>query len=258
MTAVVAMAALTYGAIEAGQTGLASPRVLLALAVAVTAAGLFLLGQARGRHPMVPLDLFRSRTVAVAMATGFAFMVGYYGLPFLFSLYFQQIRGLTSLATGLAFLPMMLVGAALTPFAARLAERYGARTVITTGLAGMTLGLLALALLPAGAPVWLLAVVMVLVGLGGPLVMPPMTALLLNSVPAHRSGTVSGLFNTSRQVGGALAIAVFGALLADSDHFSTGLRTSLLIATTVLLAAAVASLQLRPSATLRTEDTAAA
>jgi len=130
--------------------------------------------------------------------------------------------------------------------------------VITTGLASMTLGLLALALLPAGAPVWLLAVVMVLVGLGGPLVMPPMTALLLNGVPAHRSGTVSGVFNTSRQVGGALAIAVFGALLADSDHFSPGLRTSLLIATTVLLAAAVASLQLRPSATLRTEDTAAA
>ena len=92
--------------------------------------------------------------------------------------------------------------------------------MITTGLASMTLGLLALALLPAGAPVWLLAVVMVLVGLGGPLVMPPMTALLLNGVPAHRSGTVSGVFNTSRQVGGALAIAVFGALLADSDHFT--------------------------------------
>jgi DHA2 family methylenomycin A resistance protein-like MFS transporter len=57
---------------------------------------------------------------------GFAFIVGYYGLPFVMSLYLQQLRGLSPVATGLAFLPMMLVGAVLTPFSARLAERLGA------------------------------------------------------------------------------------------------------------------------------------
>jgi MFS family permease len=162
------------------------------------------------------------------------------------SLYLQQLRGLSPLGTGLVFLPMMLAGAAATPFSARIAEWLGTREAVTGGLALMTMGLVILAVLPAPAPVWVLAALMVLVGLAGPLVMPPMTAALLNSVPAHQAGTASGVFNTSRQVGGALAVAVFGALLASRATFTQGLRASLLIAAGVALAAAAASLLLRP------------
>jgi MFS family permease len=193
---------------------------------------------------MVPLDLFRNRTVSVAVAVGFAFIVGFYGLPFVMSLYLQQLRGLSSLATGVAFLPMMLIGAVLTPFSARIAERLGARELIAGGLVLMTAGLVTLAVVPASTPVWTPAVLMVLVGLAGPLVMPPMTGLLLNSVPEQRAGTVSGVFNTSRQVGGALAVAVFGALLANQATFMHGLRTSLLVAAGVAVAAAGASVLL--------------
>ena len=78
------------------------------------------------------------------------------------------------------------------------------------------------------------------VGLAGPLVMPPVTAVLLNSVPDALAGTASGMFNTSRQLGGALAIAVFGALLAQSAGFDHGLRLSRLIAAAAAVAAAVA------------------
>jgi EmrB/QacA subfamily drug resistance transporter len=247
VTAVLAMGGLTYGAIEAGAAGFTAPRVVAAFVVAVVALGAFLTAQARGAHPMVPLDLFRSRTVSVAVAVGFAFIVGYYGLPFVMSLYLQQVRGLSSLAAGVAFLPMMLSGAVLTPFSARLAERVGARLLIAAGLVLMTAGLAILAVVPPSTPVWTLALLMVLVGLAGPLISPPVTAVLLNSVPGHRVGTASGVFNTSRQVGGALAVAVFGALLANGATFMQGLRTSLLIAAGVALAAAVASRLLTPS-----------
>jgi sugar phosphate permease len=71
--------------------------------------------------------------------------------------------------------------------------------------------------------------------------MPPVTAVLLNSVPSGQAGTASGVFNTSRQVGGALAVAVFGALLAHPGTFMSGLRKTLLIAGGVALAAAVTS-----------------
>jgi MFS family permease len=161
----------------------------------------------------------------------------------------QQVRGLSSLATGVAFLPMMLSGALLTPFSARLAERLGARRLITGGLVLMAAGLVLLAVLPSGAPVWTLSLLMVLVGLAGPLVMPPVTAVLLNGVPAHRAGTASGVFNTSRQIGGALAVAVFGALLADPATFLHGLHTSVLLAAGVALAAAAVSLLLRTTPT---------
>jgi MFS transporter, DHA2 family, methylenomycin A resistance protein len=249
ITAVLAMGGLTYGAIQAGAEGFGAARVVTAFLVAAVALATFLVAQARGAHPMVPLDLFRSRTVAVAVAVGFAFIVGYYGLPFVMSLYLQQLRGLSSLATGVAFLPMMLIGAFLTPFSARIAEKLGARVLITSGLVLMTAGLVVLAVVPSSTPVWVLAVLMVLVGLAGPLVMPPVTAVLLDSAPAHRAGTASGVFNTSRQVGGALAVAVFGALLADQATFLHGLRTSLLIAAAVAIAAAAASLllQTRPA-----------
>ena len=247
VTAVPAMGGLTYGAIEAGAAGFAAPRVIAAFAVAAISLAAFLTAQARGTHPMMPLDLFRSRTVTVSLAVGFAFIVGYYGLPFVMSLYLQQLRGLSALATGAAFLPMMLTGAALTPFSARITERVSARSLVTTGLALMTAGLALLALAPASTPVWALAALMVLVGLGGPLVMPPVTAVLLGAVPHHRAGVASGVFNTSRQVGGALAVAVFGALLAQPAGFLQGLRTSLLIAAVASLAAAAASRLLRPA-----------
>src|SRR5207237_9083783 len=104
--------------------------------------------QRRVAHPMVPPGLFRSRNVSLSVAVGFAFVVGYYGLPFVMSLYLQQLRGLSSFATGVAFLPMMLAGAALTPLSARIAERVGARLLITTGLACMTAGVAILAAVP--------------------------------------------------------------------------------------------------------------
>src|SRR5207302_3181392 len=174
----------------------------------------------------------------------FAFVVGYYGLPFVMSLYLQQLRGLSAFGAGVTFVPMMLVGAALTPFSARLVERVGARAVITVGLVVMAAGLAALALVPASTSVVALAALMVLVGLAGPLVSPPITAVLLNSVGDHQTGTASGVFNTSRQFGGALAVAVFGALLAGPGGFIHGLRFSLAIAAVVALAAGTTSLML--------------
>jgi MFS transporter, DHA2 family, methylenomycin A resistance protein len=242
--AVLAMGGLIYGAIEAGAAGITAPRVLAAFAVAAAAGITFGVLQARGRHPMMPLDLFRSRTVCMTVAAGFAFMVGYYGLPFVMSLYLQELRGLSALDTGIAFLPMMLIGAVLTPLTARIAERFGARTLITTGLACMTAGLAAISLMPGSAPVAVLAVLMMLVGLAGPLVMPPVIALLLHAVPARRAGVASGILNTSRQAGGALAIAVFGALLASPATFLHGLRASLLIAAGITAATAAISLPL--------------
>jgi DHA2 family methylenomycin A resistance protein-like MFS transporter len=191
---------------------------------------------------MMPLQLFRSRTVVITVVSGFAFMVGYYGLPFVISLFLQQHRGVDALQTGVVFLPMMVIGLVLTPFSARISERLGRKTLIVAGLLLMATGLAVIGLLPASTPLWLLAGLMVLVGLGGPTVAPPATAVLLDSVPETQSGVASGVFNTSRQVGGALAIAVFGGLLADPATFVHGVHTSLLIAAAVIALTTVLAL----------------
>ena len=244
--AVLAMGGLTFGVIEAGERGFGAPEVLAALAVAAAALALFIVVQARGTHPMVPLGLFRSRAVVISSWTGFAFMAGFYGLVFVFSLYLQQERGLSSLATGLVFVPSSVASGFTSPLAARLTERFGPRVPVVGGMVLMGLGLAVLAAVTASAPAWLLAILIIPVGICGPLAMQPTTAVLLESVPARRSGVATGVFNTSRQLGGALAVAVFGALLADRAHVLEGLRESLLIAAAVAFAAAAANLRPRP------------
>jgi MFS family permease len=249
LTAVAAMGGLTFGAIEAGAWGFASLAVIGAFVLAVVALIAFAFVQARVRHPMIPLPLLRIRSVKVSSAIGFAFMVGYYGLPFVISLYLQQVRGLSAVETGALFLPMFLIGFILTPFSARIAERIGTRLVIGLGLLAMVVGLAVLGVvMTATVPIGLVSGLMVLVGLGGPLVMPMTTAQLLHHVPRAQAGTASGVFNTSRQVGGALAVAVFGALIGGQSSFVHGARLSLLIAAAVVLVATVISLALQETA----------
>jgi MFS transporter, DHA2 family, methylenomycin A resistance protein len=247
-TGMLAIGGLTYAAIEAGAAGLTADRVLIAVAGAVLAGAGFLLAERRVEHPMVPLELFRSRGMNIAVAVGFAFMVGYYGIPFLMSLYLQQARGLSSLTTGVVFVPMMLIGLIVTPFSARIVERTGPRAPIAVGLFSLAAGAVALGGFTTSAPVWVSALLLIAVGLAGPLVMPPMMAVLLDSVPAHRAGTASGVFNTSRQIGGALAIAVFGALLAAPPGLVHGLYASVVVVAVVAVAAALVSLMVSTTA----------
>jgi DHA2 family methylenomycin A resistance protein-like MFS transporter len=246
VAAILGMGGLTYGLIEGGANGFASPNVVAALTVAVVAVVVFLVAEARGAHPMVPLSLFRSRPVAVSVAGGAAFSVGFYGLVFLLSLYFQQARGLTPAQTGVAFVPMTALTAVVTLIAPRIAARFGPRVPMAAGQFLQAAGLLSLCLAVAGSPVWLVASLTILIGFGASLAVPTLTALLVSSVPAERAGTASGVLNTCRQVGGALAVAVFGALVANPATFLPGLQVSLVIAALLLLVTAGASLALRP------------
>jgi MFS family permease len=90
----------------------------------------------------------------------------------------------------------------------------------------------------------LIAACIIPIGACGALAMPSVTGVVLEGVPAKKAGTASAVFNTFRQVGGAVAIAVFGALIANPDHVAQGLRLSLGIVATLLLLAALSSLRI--------------
>ena len=249
VAAVVGLAALTYAVIEGGATGYGTREVVIASAVAVLALAGFGLSQARGAHPMVPLSLFRSSTVVIALAAAFIGMVGFYGVVFLQSLYFQQLRGASPLTTGLLFLPMSALVAGLNPLAARTALRFGPRVPIVGGQLVMAAGLVALGLVGAGAPIWTVALLMVPVGVGGSFTVPPLTSLLIDAAPAAQAGIASGVLNTFRQLGGSLGVAVYGAVIAAGSSFLAGLHASYLATAAILLLTAGASTALRPSST---------
>lgn len=170
-------------------------------------------------------------------------MVGFYGVVFVQSLYFQQVRHQNPHTTGLLFLPMTALVAALNPSAARMAARFGPRTPIVGGQLVMVAGLIAIAVLPVAAPTWAVALVMIPVGVGGSFTVPPLTSLLLDSLPAERAGTASGVLNTFRQMGGSLGV---GAVIASQGQFMAGMRVSLAAAALVTITA-IATIGLRPA-----------
>ena len=244
VAALVALVGFTYAVIEGGGQGYGEPQIVAALAVAIMGAAVFLVAQKRGRNPMVPLDLFRARPVAISLAAAFVTMAGFYGVVFVQSLYFQDVRSASPLETGLLFLPMTALVAILNPVAARTAIRFGPRVPIIGGQVLMVLGLAGLALAPVDLPLWAVALLMVPVGVGGSFTVPPLTSLLLDAVPAPRAGTASGVLNTARQVGGSMGVAASGAVIAHMAGFMPGLRFSLAALAVLVNATAALSLLL--------------
>jgi DHA2 family methylenomycin A resistance protein-like MFS transporter len=244
--AVIALASLVYGLIDGGHAGFTRPAVIIALALAVAALAGFLLVQARGRNPMLPLGLFHAHGFRLALPVGFAFMVGNYGNVFVVSLFLQQHLGLTPLRAGLVFLPSAFFAIAGNLASGPVTNRFGARVPVVAGLLSMVVGLLALLFTAPLGSALVTALCVIPVGAGGSLAMPSITGVVLEGVPAEQAGTASAVFNTFRQIGGAMAIAVFGALIANPDNFLAGLRISLGTAAALLLLAAVNSARIRP------------
>jgi MFS transporter, DHA2 family, methylenomycin A resistance protein len=189
---VLSLGGITHGLIEGGATGFGAPAVVTALAVGAAALAAFVVVEARVAHPVLPLGLFRTRAVAVPVLVGFSLNIGFYGMVFLLSLYLQQQRGLSALATGLAFVPMTALTAVGNLAGSRASRPIPLRAKAVAGQPFMVGGLLVLCL-AASVPVWLLVLLMIPVGVGGgSLAVPAVTALLLDNVPAGLAGTASG------------------------------------------------------------------
>jgi DHA2 family methylenomycin A resistance protein-like MFS transporter len=243
LTAVLALAGLAFAVIEGGHLGWTSTPVLAAAALAVVGALAFHAVEARHPHPMVPLGMVRERRVSVPLAAGFAINAAFYGAVFLLGLYYQQLRGMSGTEAGLMFVPLSAVVTGANLLSPRLAERFGRRTVLVAGqlvLAGAMVAMLPLA---AHTPVWLVLVLLLPLSIGGAVVVPVLPALLMDAVPGERAGTASGLLNSLRQTGGALAVALFGGLLAGPGgaYSLPGMRVGLLAAAVPLLATAALS-----------------
>ncbi|MCP2341437.1 MFS transporter [Actinomadura rupiterrae] len=244
LTAVVALAALTFAVIDGGENGFGEPVVLGCLGLAAVATAAFIMIEARTAAPLIPLDLFRSRTVTVSVAIGFVVNAAFYGLVFVLSLFFQDVLDLSPMATGLMFLPMTAVIAGANLASARAAARFGPRFPIAVGQAVLALAMFGLLWIDVGTGRPVIASMLVPVGLGLGFFVPSLTAVLLNDIAADRAGTAAGILNSFRQTGGALAVAAFGALLAHGDEFMSGLRVGLCAAAVMLTATTVASLTL--------------
>ena len=184
--------------------------------VSVGLIAAFVVRQTRIPNPLMPLRLFRSRSVAGANSVQALLIVGMFGMFFLGALYMQGILGYSPLDVGLALLPLTLVMAVMTfRFTALLNIRFGAKATLIPGIVLVGGGLLLFARTPVDAT-YVVDILppMILFGFGAGLAFPSLMALAMSGATPSDSGLASGLVNTSMQVGGAIGLAVLATLAA--------------------------------------------
>ena len=210
--AMLGLGALTIVLVE-GRTMAPAWTVSLAM-FAVGELALFVWLQRQRAHPMLPLDLFRSRRLVAALLATFAMTFGIYGMLLVNSFAFQQQRGASALATAIWFLPMPVTYLTLIPVVNAFARRTGPRLPISGGLGLMATGMALYAAVGPLADVWLLELSFVLAGAGLALTTAPAVGLAMSAVPIQRSGLASGVVNLARLLGITVGVAVLGSALA--------------------------------------------
>jgi EmrB/QacA subfamily drug resistance transporter len=215
-----------FALIEQPTHGWGDPLVWVPLLGGIACFALFLLYEARARHPMLDLGLFRIRNFAVANLTTLAAYAGLIGGLFFVSLFLQQVVGYTALEAGLATTPISILLFVLSPRFGRLASGTGPRLPMTAGPIVGGLGLLLMLRVGTDAdyPTEVLPAILVF-GFGLAATVAPLTATVLDSVAERRVGIASGVNNGVSRVAGLLAIAVLGAVI--SAHFGARLDANL-------------------------------
>jgi EmrB/QacA subfamily drug resistance transporter len=242
------LALLTYGLIAAGARGLDGV-VALACAAGLALLAGFVVVQRRSDHPLVPLDLFRSRTFTAANLVTF---VAYAALGvnfFLLVLHLQVVAGFSPLVAGTALLPVTLVMLLLSARMGALADRIGARPLLTVGLLVAAAGILLTRRIGPDASYVADVLPSVLVfGLGLAIVVAPLTATVLGSVDLGHAGIASGVNNAVARAAGLLAVAVIpvvaglsGSDYTDPDVFAPGFEMAMAICAGLLVIGAALS-----------------
>jgi DHA2 family methylenomycin A resistance protein-like MFS transporter len=242
ITAVLALGGLAWFLICGGEVGWTNPEVLFGLALAVALAAAFIAIEHYSDHPMLPLTLFKNRTFRSSTITGVLVNVAFYGLIFVFSLYFQRVHRLSPLWTGLAFVPMTGACFVANLNIGRISGRFGDRKCIVTGTSLILLGCVAMLGIGADTSYGWLLLPFILMGGGLGTMVPPLTHALLGSVDKARSGIASGVLTASRQTGSVLGVSLFGSLIAAAPMMVHGTQLAMGISAGVLLAACVIEL----------------
>jgi fucose permease len=209
-----------YTIVEAGRYSWGSAHTLSLGAVALALLGGFVWRQASAQNPLISLRVFRSRTLTGANVIQVLMVAGIFGTFFLGALYMQRVLRYDAIEVGLAFLPVALGIAAMSlGFAARLINRFGGQATLLPGLVLLAGGLALFSRSPVHAQyVSDLLPAMVLIGIGAGLAFPSLMTLAMSTATPEDSGLVSGLVNTTQQVGGALGLAVLATLSAIQSN----------------------------------------
>jgi EmrB/QacA subfamily drug resistance transporter len=207
---------LVYAISTAPQAGWDTVRTVSLLAASAALLAAFLVIETRVEAPLMPLRIFRLKTLAGGNAVGLLLGGSFFAFIFIGTLYMQQVLGYSPLRAGLAWLATSLTSVAFAGLAQALVTRGSAKLVLAAGMAMIGGGALWASQVPAGGHFWAnLAGPFLITGIGTAFAFIPVSIAALAGVAEHEAGLASGLINTSQQLGGAIGIAVASTIAAS-------------------------------------------
>jgi EmrB/QacA subfamily drug resistance transporter len=222
---IVGLGALVAAIIEAPSNGWTDPLILTGFAVAVVALTAFVLWERRIDQPMLDVRLFANARFSAASVNVTLVFFALFGFIFLATQYLQFVLGYSAFDAGVRTLPFAFALMVMAPLSSKTVQWFGTKRVVVTGMVVFAAGLVvaSTSTVSSGYPRVMLA--MILMGTGMGLSVAPATESIMGSLPLHQAGVGSAVNDTSREVGGALGVAIVGSML--SSLYSTNLNSKL-------------------------------
>ena len=248
ITVTASLMLAVYSIVNGNEQGWTSARTLGLLGLAAAGLAFFVWRQSRVESPLMPLGLFKLRSVATSNVVGILWSAAMFAMFFLAALYLQLVLGYSPLEVGLAFLPAnLLMGAFSLGLSAKLVMRYGVKTPLVAGMTLVAIGLGLFARVPVDGSFATDALPsMLILGVGIGLAMNPLFLAAMGDVQPEDAGVASGVVNTSFMMGGALGLAVLASVAASVTGGDTspaalvdGYQAAFVIGTVFAVAAAV-------------------
>lgn len=212
---IVGLVALLYGLIEAPIEGWGAPKILASFGIGLALLVAFILWERHTDHPMLDVRFFANPRFSAASGSITLVFFAMFGSMFLLTQYLQFVLNLSPFETGVRMLPFAATMFFVAPTSAKITQKIGTKAVVSIGLGTVTLGLLSMTGLQVastyGDVIWRL----MMIAFGMALVMAPATESVMGSLPLAKAGVGSAVNDTTRQIGGALGVAVIGSVLSS-------------------------------------------
>jgi len=215
LLSIVGLVSLVFGLIEAPQQGWTDPAIVAAFTVGALFLAAFAGWELRTDHPMLDVSFFKNPRFSAASTAITLVFFGMFGFSFLLTQYLQFVLGYSPSQAGLRMMPLALTLMVVAPMSARFVEKVGTKVIVGTGLSLVSLALVLNIGLEVGSPYGQVVWRMMLLAVGMGLVMAPATESIMGSLPLGKAGVGSAVNDTTRQVGGALGVAIIGSVLSS-------------------------------------------
>ena len=218
LLSIAALGSLLWAVIEAPGHGWGAPEILAGFAIGAVLLAAFFVWELRSRHPMLDMRFFENPRFSAASGAITLVFLSLFGTLFLLTQYLQSVLGYSTVKAGAVLLPQAAVLMIFAPLSNVWVQRLGNKVVVTAGLLIVTASLVAFTAFQPDSSVALVIAVTALLGLGMANVLAPCTDSIMGSLPRAKAGVGSAVNDTTRQMGGAVGVAVFGSLMASHFH----------------------------------------